>query len=281
MATFNFDEYQKQQAARKAASQNANQGERKPVHFMNEFLSKDGDQVVVRFPYSTLSDLSFETGHKVVGVFPGDKFGKFVRCTGDDTCPLCNSQNADQKKKITRFFAKMVVYNPVASGVELCATVWDRPAMFADSDLKSLMTEYPDLTKYLFKITRTGNGKDTKYAILPVNMQSPVYSNDVYKKDFSCLEGIDATRILSKTVEQYQQALNPNAEKVETAPVQEVQSTPAKTESVADVMAQYNTPNSPFTSEGVEMIKGEPEVKVVPQVQPIETTSGGTKRYKF
>ena len=46
-------------------------------------------------------------------------------------------------------------------------------------------------------------------------------------------------------------------------------------------MAQYNTPNSPFTTEGVEMLNGEPEVKIVPQVQPVETTSGGTKRYKF
>lgn len=279
MATFNFDEYQKQQAARKAAAQKSNQGERKPVHFMGEFLAKDGDFAIVRFPYEKLSDLTFETGHKVVGVFPGDKFGKFVSCTGDDSCPLCKSENADQKKKITRFFAKMVVYNPVESGVELCATVWDRPAMFADSDLKNLMAEYPDLTKYLFKITRTGKGTDTRYSIIPVNMNSPIYSADVYKRDFSCLEGVDATKILSKSIEQYKQALNPNAEETKTVETVPAQEEPAKTSSVADVMAQYNTPNSPFTTEGVEMVE-QPEPVKAPE-PTVTSNPSGTRRYTF
>lgn len=274
MATFNFDEYQKQQAARKAAKDSSgNGGERKPVHFMKEFLNASGDQVVVRFPYTGVNDLKFETVHKVVGVFPGDKFGKSVRCTGDDKCPLCNSEDENIRKRKSMFYATMVVYKPNGANVDLCATVWERPAAFADSDLKNLITEYGDLSDYLFKITRNGSGTDTRYTILPVNMNSPVYSTAAYGKDFSCLEGIDATRILAKTVEQYNAALHP-----EQASAQE--------QIAPEINPQAEVNNlDPFTKtaetvEEVPVTKEETVTTTAP-TPTVTTTSTGTTRYKF
>ena len=303
MATFNLADYQEQQQKR-AANNSGNGGERKPVHFMNEFLGKDGDQVVVRFPYTGLQDLLFESVHKVVGVFPGDKFGKSVRCTGDDTCPLCNSADEAQRKKKTMFYAKMVVYNPTPSGADLCATVWERPAMFAESELKQLMLEYGDLTEQLFKITRTGKGTDTRYNIMPVNMKSPVYSTPAYKKDLSCLEGIDATKILSKSIEQYNEALNPSAkteksltpEEVKTfnaqEPVMEEVKVAQTSAQVADKYAGYvnpqygqpvDTAGSNVVTEPVNQPAQQPVQQTVVENTTPQTTvnSNGVTRYRF
>jgi len=286
MASFNLDEYQKQQSQRKAAN-TGNGGERKPVHFMKEFLDKDGDQVVVRFPYTSPQDLLFESVHKVVGVFPGDKFGKSVRCTGDDKCPLCNSENEAIRKRKTMFYAKMIVYKPTATGADLCATVWERPAAFADSELKNLMQEYGDLSDYLFKITRSGKGTDTRYTIIPVNMNSPVYSQEVYKtKDLSCLENIDATKILSKSIEQYNQAINPNAEATETAESQ-VKETETVDPKVYE-QAGYNNPQYGSTPQNNSFVTQPEEDKVevkevqTPQTTTTTNTAGNTvTRFRF
>ena len=270
MATFNYDDYQKQQAARQ---QRKEKGDRVPVHFMAEWLANDGDSVIVRFPYTSTADLQFESVHKVVGVFPNNKFGKSVRCTGEKDCPLCNSTDENSKKKSTKFYAKMVVYNPTADGAELCATIWERPPIFADSDLKNLMAEYGDLSNYLFKITRTGKKTDTRYNIIPVNMQSPVYSKPVYTtKDLSCLEGIDATKILSKGMDQYLDALNGGTG--ETTNETEVEKTETQTTTTT------TTTNNFIPDEG-EVHVTVNEVKQ-PDPQPTTTpTSGGTTRYRF
>ena len=273
MANVSYEDYKKQQAARQAAGNN--QGERKPVHFMSEFLANDGDQVVVRFPYTSPSDIMFESVHNVVGVFPGDRYGKSVRCTGDDNCPLCKSEDEAVRKRKLKFYAKFVVYNPTADGAELCATVWERPSGFADIDLKGLMVEYGDLTNYLFKITKSGKGTDTRYNIIPVNMQSPVYSKPVYSvKDFSCLEGVDATKILSKSIEQYNAIVNPEAVKQEeTAQTQTQYANP-----------QYTAPTKEFVPQPDEVPMA--EVKPLPQSNPTPqptqtTTNSGVTRYKF
>ena len=268
MATFNYDDYQKQQAARQ---QRKEKGDRIPVHFMAEWLGNDGDSVVVRFPYTSTADLQFETVHKVIGVFPNNKFGKSVRCTGDDNCPLCNGTDEASRKKSTKFYAKMVVYKPTPDGAELCPTIWERPSIFADSDLKNLMAEYGDLSNYLFKITRTGKKTDTRYNIMPVNMASPVYSKDVYKtKDLSCLEGIDATKILSKGMDQYLDALNGGTG--ETTNETEVE----KTEN------QNTTANT--TTNFVPKEEVQTTVNTVTQTETQNTTTptlGGTGRYRF
>lgn len=271
MANVSYEEYQKQQAARQAA----NGGNQKPVHFMNEWLAKDGDFVVVRFPYTSQADIQFESVHNVVGVFPGDKFGKSVRCTGTDDCPLCNSKDEAVQKRKLKFYAKFVVYNPTSTGAELCATVWERPSGFADIDLKNLMTEYGDLSNYLFKIVRTGKGTDTRYNIIPVNMQSPVYSQPAYsQKDFSCLEGIDATKILSKSIEQYNQALNPTTEATEQKTVEEFKVPESK--AIDDALGLPSQQNQ-------TVVTSQPTAQTEVQNQTISqpTSTSGPTRYKF
>lgn len=205
MAQFSYESYSQQQANKRA---NSSTGGRtgSTTHFVNEFLKNDGDSVVVRFPYHSMDDIKFETTHTVT--FPGEKFGKRVRCEGDN-CPLCKQG----VKLDTRFFVKAIVYvtDPTTGNVNLVPAIWDRPAAFADIDLKNLLAEYDDLTENLFKIKRNGSGLDTRYTI-SIIMNKTVYNPSVYKADFSGLDEIDPTRILTKTVEQYMKALNPTAE---------------------------------------------------------------------
>lgn len=208
MATFNYDAYAAQQAQR---SNNPNGGPE--VQFLNTYLKEDGDVAVVRFPYHSMSELVFETTHSVT--FPGKRYPSRVRCTGDG-CPFC----AQGVKLDTRFFAKVLAYvvDEQSGEVKLVNTVWDRPAAFADIDIKNLMQEYGDISNHLFKIKRNGTGTATRYTISIV-MNNTVYNPAVYKADFSELNKVDPVKILSKSLAQYNEALNPGATQPAAAPV--------------------------------------------------------------
>ena len=167
-----------------------------------------------------MDDIQFETTHTVT--FPGDKYGKRVRCEGAD-CPLCK-----QGVKVdTRFFVKAIVYvtDPVNGTVSLVPAIWDRPAAFADIDLKNLIAEYDDLTQNLFKIKRNGSGLDTRYTI-SIIMNKTVYNPEVYKADFTGLDSVDPVKVMTRTVEQYMKALNPEANQQESKNLDTVISTP-------------------------------------------------------
>ena len=212
MAQFSYEAYSAQQNTKRASSSTGG-ARQNTTHFINEWLKNDGDSVVVRFPYHSMNDIKFETTHTVT--FPGDKYGKRVRCAGDD-CPLCK-----QGVKVdTRFFVKAIVYvtDPVSGNVSLVPAIWDRPAAFADIDLKNLMQEYNDLTENLFKIKRNGSGLDTRYTI-SIIMNKAVYNPEVYKADFTGLDEVDPIKVMTRTVEQYMKALNPDTAEKEEAPV--------------------------------------------------------------
>lgn len=203
MAQFSYEAYSAQQSTKRSSS--AGGARQNPTHFINEWLKNDGDSVVVRFPYHSMADIQFETTHTVT--FPGDKYGKRVRCEGAD-CPLCKQG----VKLDTRFFVKAIVYvtDPVSGNVNLVPAIWDRPAAFADIDLKNLLEEYEDLTENLFKIKRSGSGLDTRYTISIITNKT-VYNPVVYKADFSGLSEIDPVKVMTRSVEQYMKALNPDA----------------------------------------------------------------------
>jgi len=201
MAQFNYNQWSQQR------STNQTSGERKEFDFMGTYLKNDGDSVVVRFPYKSMDDLVFESTHLVVGVFPNDKYGKRVCCSGDDACPLC-SQGI---KRDIRCAITAVAYIPDNGKVVQKAVIWDRPGMFADTDIKTLITEYGDLTQHLFKIKRTGSGTATRYST-NIIMNKAVYPDALYPVDFSVLEGIDASKILFKSLKQYETALNGDTE---------------------------------------------------------------------
>lgn len=208
MAKYNYNEY----AVNKEKEGSFDSSSLVKTHFMNEFLNKDGDWAIIRFPYRTMNDVSIESGHMVQGVFPNNFYGKFVTCTGDDNCPLCASEDFDVRKIVNRCYVKLIVYTTKDGNVVLNPTVWERKAFFADNELKNLITEYEDLTQVLFKIIRTGSGTSTRYNILPI-LNKTMYPDDAYVADFSCLETLDPVRILAKTPQQYLAALNSNKEK--------------------------------------------------------------------
>lgn len=205
MAQFNYEQYAAQQAARKTDGNSQNSGNRTEVHFFGEFMKNDGDVAVVRFPYAAMSDVTFETTHLVD--YPGRKFKARVSC-GGDACPMC----AQGIKVDPRCFVKGLVYVADDSGkMSRFNAVWDRPAPFADIELKNLINEYGDLTTCLFKIRRTGSGTATRYTISIVLPNNSIYNDTTCPADFSELNKIDPARILCKTVAQYNTALNPGA----------------------------------------------------------------------
>ena len=222
MAQFSYSEYEKQKAARDAAKSTASGKDFTKSSFLGAYLKEDGDTVVVRFPYHSMEDITFNSVHKVED-YPGRPFGAFVQCAGDG-CSLCKSGN----KKLTRFYAKAIAYVANEKGdVELIPCIWDRPAAFADIDIKNLITEYGDLTEQLFKIKRNGKGTDTRYTITVI-VNKTVYNPEVYKKDLSLLETIDPARVLTKTIEQYEAAKNGTGP-VESATVEAAPVTPVIT----------------------------------------------------
>lgn len=257
MAKYNYDEY----AAFKQANGSTQSGNRVKTHFMNEYLKNDGDWAIVRFPYRTMNDVTIESGHVVMGVFPNNFYGKFVTCTGDDNCPLCQSEDESIRKVVNRCYVKMIVYTNEGGKVVLNPTIWERKAAFADNDLKTLMTEYGDLTKNLFKITRTGTGTATRYSILPV-INKVVYPDEAYIADFTELDSIDPVRVLAKTPTQYLEALNPT------------QATEQSNASQVSTNETVKTYVEPVT----ETPKAPQPTPVQPTVTVTQTTPG---RYKF
>lgn len=269
MAQFSYEAYSQQQAEKRAGNPGGQRGSQ--THFVNEFLKSDGDSVVVRFPYQSLNDVKFETTHTVA--FPGEKYGKRVRCETDD-CPLCK-----QGVKIdTRFFVKAIVYviDPSNGNVTLVPAIWDRPAAFADIDLKTKMREATEdfgttLDNLLVRIRRNGTGLDTKYDLsLSLNNNKTVYNPEVYKKDFSGLDAIDPSKILTKSVQQYLEALNPEMKEDSDG-------------------AQRNQPaREMFTPQEEQKIEQALNIQTQPQVQqPVATqsttpiASDRPKRYSF
>lgn len=220
MAQFDYATYSAQREASRNNSTSGYRGDGPQVQFLNALIKRDGDYVVVRFPYHSMADVKLETCHSVT--FPGDKYSKRVRCSGVD-CPLC----MDAVKLETRFFAKMLVYTEDGKGgVDILPAVWDRPAAFADIDLKNLIADYGDLAGHLFKIKRNGTGLDTRYTISYI-ANATTYPESVYKADFSSLESIDPVKILTRPLEKYLEAIGqapatpaPTA-KVEVEPVRE------------------------------------------------------------
>lgn len=255
MAQFNYKDYEASKATKSTG-----QGQKSNTHFLGEYLKNDGDSVVVRFPYSSMEDVEFESTHLVKGVFPGDIYGKRVRCAGDNVCPLC----AQGVKTDIRFFVKLIAYvSDGVGGITLVPTIWDRPAAFADIDIKNLMTEYGDISEHLFKIKRNGSGTATRYTI-NILMNKTVYNPEIYVKDFSSLESVDAAKILTKSIEQYNEALNPSST---SKPVETVQTV---------------APQTPVTQ--VTPVQPTVQSTSVTQTEPAatQTTNGPTRqRYVF
>lgn len=266
MAKFSYENYAAQQQARNANAANNNGV---TVHFMGEYLKEDGDVAVVRFPYRSMDDISFETTHSVT--FPGKTYPSRIRCSGDG-CQFCK----EGVKLDIRFFVKALVYVVGNDGnVNIINAVWDRPSAFADIDIKNLIQEYGDLSQQLFKIKRNGKGTSTRYTI-SIIMNNTVYNPAVYKADFSELDTVDAVRILTKSAAQYNAAINPAA--ANTAQNVNTESAPVDTEQVV-ATTEYSTANAAVVSQQVIT----PQPSVVAEKQVVENTTEPRRqiRYQF
>lgn len=232
MAQFSYEQYAAKQQATRNTHANGD-GQRAEVHFMGEFLRNDGDVAVVRFPYTSMSDVKFETIHNMP--LNGRPFGVSVRCADSD-CPLC-AQGIPTK---IRFFCKATVYvvDEATGTVKPMNAVWDRPSAFADIDIKNLIQEYGDLTQHLFKIKRNGSGTATRYTISIV-MNSTVYNPHVYRPNFEELESFDAKTIVSKSIQQYNEALNPSAKTTATNTASQHASAQPVMQPVQEQVSQY------------------------------------------
>lgn len=287
MATFDYATYMAQQQARGASSNTAgNNGsneQRIDVHFLNEYLKNDGDSVLVRFPYTDMADMMYCSTHIVP--FPGRKFGARVHC-GEAECPFC----PQGIKKDIRVFIKALVYIPNADGtVNIMNAVWDRPAAFADIELKNYVVDYGDISQLLFKIRRTGSGQGTRYSLNPM-LNASIYNPEVYIADFSELNKIDPSKILAKSLTQYNEAVNKGNAPDQTAPVTAANASAAAPSYVASAAnpvstavpaPAVSTPAYVAPSVATTMAPNYSAPTPTPTGAPINTPNREPKKYVF
>ena len=197
MSQFNYSQYQNVvNRAQSAPSTNAVR-----VGF---FKLKDGEEALVRINVSKLDDLKFATVHKPVF---GKKFEGLgtgytpVSCLNEvgsysDACPFCKAaaEGHEVIGKATKvvYIQMLVAYKDASTGTFSAAVpvVWERPAGFS-KELASKLRDYGSLADHVFKISRLGAGKDTRYSLDYI----PLYDKpETVTTDFSVFNNFDITK---------------------------------------------------------------------------------------
>ena len=267
---------------KKANSQN-NTRPKSPVGY---FKLNDGEEAIVRFNYSSLSEFDIVTIHNVK---VGDKFRKVscLRVDGReplDNCPLC----AKGEPVNTRFFVKLIHYKKDETGkVVATPEVANFPKRYVDV-ISQLMNEYGDLRDHIFKITKSGSGLQTTYSILFANPS--IYKEELgYVKDFSAFasDKFDLAHhdYLEKSKEDIEEYLRtgefPYHKQAQTV---ETQSVPGSLQMPTDkevdaMMGMQKTPEQVFDEQVSRELPPIPEVQPTQQVyqqpmyqQPVANT---------
>ncbi len=256
MANFTRKEYEAQQASRRSNQS----GDKTLVTVLSQLLKEDGATVVVRFPYHSLDDIIYTSMHVVMD-YPGRKFGANVECLEHD-CPLCAAGVA----KKNRVLLKMLVYTQEGSALETKAAIWDRPAAFADVDLKPLFDEYGDIANRLFKIRRTGVKMETRYNITPIDRDNAIYNSVTCPASFELLETVDPSRILVRSLEKYEEAKAQASGQEVSIPTASDHPTVAQEASV-----QPKPVEAPIQQPAPQPVQNE----------PVKTTTARGNRYSF
>lgn len=165
------------------------QAERSNVRFMA--LSDGGEAIVRLAPLDGDEIIYFHTE-------TDDWKSRKIACLREDfrdpitACPFC----AAKMPLKSRYYVKLIHYERDDEG-NIVATpkVWDAPARYV-SVLTDREEEYGPVQDMIYKMKRTGNGQSTTYDFLP--MMSKIYNDEVYKKDFSGLEGYKAMGTIVK-----------------------------------------------------------------------------------
>jgi len=198
MSQFNFNDYQK--VVTKAQSGPATNSVK-----IGFFKLAPGAEALVRIDCSSLDSLKFATVHAPAF---GKKFEGLgsgftpVSCLNEvgsysDSCPFCKAAAEGHEvvgKAAKKVYVQMLVSYKDASTGQWAAplpVVWERPAGFS-TELAAKLNNYGDLRKVLFKVTRIGAGKDTKYSFdyaMPA-----VFKPELVPEDFSAFDNFSINK---------------------------------------------------------------------------------------
>lgn len=170
------------------------------------FKLDNGEEALARLNVSSIDSLKFATVHK--SIF-GQRYAGLAGFGGvyclnpinsyENVCPLCaaaqNGHPVVDKAKQFVYVQLIVSYKDKATGQwsQPQPVIWERPAGFS-RDIATILAEYGDLRHRLCKITRSGQKKETRYQILPVDKDSPVFKPEMIPEDFSCFNDFDLGR---------------------------------------------------------------------------------------
>lgn len=165
------------------------------------FKLADGESALVRFAVHTVDNLEFATVHRlgVANHWAAISCLKQFGSHDSSVCPLCKAVaegNTDIAKASARTYVEMLVrYFDKTTGqpkAETEAVIFDRPSGFA-REISSLINDYGDLTKHVFKVTRTGSRMTTKYSVAYI----PIFDKpEIIAEDFSAFDGFDINKHL-------------------------------------------------------------------------------------
>lgn len=172
-------------------------------------LKNDGEEAIVRIMCDNIRDLEIFTVH------PISINGKFrqVSCIRDpreplEHCPLCLNGEKVQQQCFIRLIHYYPEYDNMGNVVRVTpkAEVWQRSASVYAPMLKGYIDNYGPLSDIICKITRRGQGLDTKYDISP-NLSPAMYPAESYPKMPEMFEGYKVLGrvILDKSFEEIEQ----------------------------------------------------------------------------
>lgn len=275
MAQFNYQTYESIIAKAQNNPESSN-GTSK----ISYFKLGENEEALIRINISSVDQIPFATIHKPI-------FGKQytglsnpyagISCFNElgsysvDACPLCravaNGHPIIGKAEKKCFIPMLVAYKDKATGQWSApvATVWERAAGFA-REIATKLQNYGDLTKVLFKITRVGSGKETRYSLdyaIPT-----VFKPELIPEDFSAFANfkINKHSYWELTKEQIEDYLATGEFHVSN------EATKAQSNVVTQQPAQYNTSTAAY---GAPYQPAQPmPAQPTPAYQPTQMTAG-------
>lgn len=249
MAQFNYQTYESIIAKAQNNPESSN-GTSK----ISYFKLGENEEALVRINISSVDQIPFATIHKptfgkqyaglsnpYAGISCFNELGSY----SVDACPLCravaNGHPIIGKAEKKCFIPMLVAYKDKATGQWSApvATVWERAAGFA-REIATKLQNYGDLTKVLFKMTRVGSGKETRYTLdyaIPT-----VFKPELIPEDFSAFANfkINKHSYWELTKEQIEDYLATGEFHVSN------EATKAQGSAVTQQSAQYNAPTTAY-----------------------------------
>lgn len=228
MSQFSFNDWNQSQTAQKKSSE----GSYKKVGF---FKLPEGN-ALVRINCKSVEDLKMASIHNPI--YPKQwsntvKMYGGVSCLHNPTdkvnnCPFCRVAKATPAHEIVgpaknKVYIEMMVSKQdpkTKSWLPAEPMIWERPSGMA-VEIAAKIKDYGDLREVVFKVDKTGEGKDTKYNFNYL----PIFQNeDIVPKDFSAFENFNINKhsFWEKTAEEMEAYLAtgvfPATEKKDSTP---------------------------------------------------------------